>query len=118
MFFLSIIFLITSFEWIKMTKEKKLFKILGIIFFILSFYSAFVLRTYAGLNFFLFIILISIFTDIGGYIFGKFFKGPKLTKISPNKTYSGVFGSLIMPVFAGLFIFNICNFLLDSVPLN
>ena len=101
-FFLSIIFLITSFEWIKMTKEKKLFKILGIIFFILSFYSAFVLRTYAGLNFFLFIILISIFTDIGGYIFGNFFKGPKLTKISPNKTYSGVIGSLMMPVFAGL----------------
>ncbi len=101
-FFLSIIFLITSFEWIKMTKEKKLFKILGIIFFILSFYSAFVLRTYAGLNFFLFIILISIFTDIGGYFFGNFFKGPKLTKISPNKTYTGVIGSLMMPVFAGL----------------
>ena len=101
-FFLSILFLITSFEWIKMTKEKNLFKILGIIFFILSFYSAFGLRNYAGLNFFLFIILISIFTDIGGYIFGKFFKGPKLTKISPNKTYSGVIGSLIMSVFAGL----------------
>ena len=46
--------------------------------------------------------MISIFTDIGGYIFGKFFKGPKLTKISPNKTYSGAIGSLIMPVFAGL----------------
>ena len=102
MFFLSIMFLITSFEWIKMTKEKKLFKILGIIFFILSFYSAFVLRTYAGLNFFLFIILISIFTDIGGYIFGKLFKGPKLSKISPNKTYTGALGSLIMSVSAGL----------------
>ena len=51
-FFLSIIFLITSFEWIKMTKEKKLYKILGIIFLILSFYAAFVLRMYAGLNFF------------------------------------------------------------------
>ena len=102
MFFLSILFLITSFEWIKMTKEKKLLKILGIIFLILSFYSAFVLRNYAGLNFFLFIILISIFTDIGGYIFGNFFKGPKLTKISPNKTYSGVIGSLMMPVFAGI----------------
>ena len=102
MFFLSILFLITSFEWIKMTKEKKLLKILGIIFLILSFYLAFVLRNYAGLNFFLFIILISIFTDVGGYIFGNFFKGPKLTKISPNKTYSGVIGSLLMPVFAGL----------------
>ena len=102
MFFLSILFLVTSYEWTKMTKRKILYKSIGIIFLIFSFYSAFVLRTYAGLNFFLFIILISIFTDIGGYIFGNFFKGPKLTKISPNKTYSGVIGSLLMPVFAGL----------------
>tara|TARA_B100000902_G_scaffold388141_1_gene433289 strand:+ start:410 stop:1072 length:663 start_codon:yes stop_codon:yes gene_type:complete len=102
MFFLSILFLATSYEWIKMTEKNNLYKIFGIVFFILSFYSAFLLRDYSGLNFFLFIILISIFTDIGGYIFGNFFKGPKLTKISPNKTYSGVIGSLIMPVFAGL----------------
>ena len=102
MFFLSILFLVTSYEWMKMTKRKILYKSIGIIFLIFSFYSAFVLRTYAGLNFFLFIILISIFTDIGGYIFGNFFKGPKLTKISPNKTYSGAIGSLLMPVFAGL----------------
>ena len=100
-FFLSILFLVTSYEWLKMSK-KILYKILGIIFLILSFYSAFNLRTYAGLNFFLFIIIISIFTDIGGYLFGNFFKGPKLTKISPNKTYSGVIGSLIMSVFSGL----------------
>ncbi len=31
-------------------------------------------------------------------LFGKFFKGPKLTKISPNKTYSGVIGSFILPL--------------------
>ena len=54
--------------------------------------------------------MISIFTDIGGYIFGKFFKGPKLTKISPNKTYSGVIGSLLMPVFAGLFYIKYIEF--------
>ena len=103
MFFLSILFLFISSEWVKMNKKRILYKILGIIFLILSFYSAYNLRTYAGLNFFLFIILISIFTDIGGYIFGRFFKGPKLTKISPNKTYSGVVGSLIMPMLVGLF---------------
>ena len=34
-------------------------------------------------------------SDIGGYIFGKIFKGPKLTKISPNKTISGAIGSFI-----------------------
>ena len=60
-FFLSILFLVTSYEWLKMSK-KILYKILGIIFLILSFYSAFNLRTYAGLNFFLFIIIVSIST--------------------------------------------------------
>ena len=35
-------------------------------------------------------------SDIGGFIFGKIFKGPKLTKISPNKTYSGAIGSIVL----------------------
>ena len=48
--------------------------------------------------FFLFFNFICIFTDIGGYIFGKFFKGPKLTKISPNKTYSGVLGGFFLSI--------------------
>ena len=95
-FFLCILFLATSYEWVKMNKKNDLIKVLGVIFLIFSFYSAYDLRNYAGLNSFLLIILICIFTDIGGYIFGKIFKGPKLTKISPNKTYSGVVGSFIV----------------------
>jgi len=46
----------------------------------------------------LYFILISIFTDMGGYVFGKFFKGKKLTKISPNKTISGAAGSFIFSI--------------------
>ena len=103
-FFLSILLIITSYEWIKMNKKKDLNKILGVIFLILSFYSAYSLRSYAGLNFFLLIVLICISTDIGGYIFGKLFKGPKLTKISPNKTISGSIGSFVFSVFP-LFIY-------------
>jgi phosphatidate cytidylyltransferase len=38
-------------------------------------------------------------SDIGGFIFGKLFKGPKLTKISPNKTIAGSIGSLIFTIF-------------------
>ena len=34
-------------------------------------------------------------SDIGGYVIGKFFKGPKLTSISPNKTISGSLGSFV-----------------------
>ena len=101
-FFLSILFLATSYEWIKMIKKKNLVKILGIIFLIFSFYSAHELRSYVGLNDFLFIVLVCISTDIGGYIIGKNFKGPKLTKISPNKTYSGTIGSFIFPVITGI----------------
>ena len=45
-----------------------------------------------------FVIFVCILSDIGGYIFGKFFKGKKLTKISPNKTYSGMIGSFILSI--------------------
>ena len=44
----------------------------------------------------LFLLLICISTDIGGYVFGKIIGGKKLTKISPNKTYSGLIGSFIL----------------------
>ena len=49
-------------------------------------------------------------SDVGGFIVGKTFKGPKLTKISPNKTYSGAIGSflftfLILSIF--IFIFKV-----------
>ena len=45
--------------------------------------------------FFLFIITVSIASDIGGLTFGKYFKGKKLTKISPKKTISGAIGSFV-----------------------
>ena len=46
----------------------------------------------------IFTMSICILSDIGGFIFGKFFKGKKLTKISPNKTYSGMIGSFILSI--------------------
>ena len=95
-FFLSTLLIVTSYEWIKMLKKNFLIQILGILFLIISFYSAYKFRTNVGLYPFILIILICIFTDIGGYVFGKFFKGPKLTKISPNKTYAGSIGGFIL----------------------
>jgi len=105
-FFLSILFLTTSYEWIKMSKKNNLLKLLGIIFLLFSFYTTFEIREYKNFKFFLFIVTVCIFTDIGGYIFGKIFKGPKLTKISPNKTYAGVFGSFLLSLMAGLIYIN------------
>ena len=101
-FFLSLIFLITSFEWFKMTKKKDLLRIFGLFFLFFSFFSTIYLRQYIGLNFFLFLILVCIFTDTGGYIFGKIFKGPRLTKVSPKKTYSGVIGSFLISLLFGI----------------
>ena len=55
----------------------------------------------AQLKLIMFIILLGcIFSDIGGYLFGKTFGGPKLTNISPNKTISGSIGSFIFSLFA------------------
>ena len=48
--------------------------------------------------FFLYLISICFFTDIGGYVFGKILKGKKLSKISPNKTISGTIGSFILSI--------------------
>ena len=101
-FFLSLIFLATSLEWFRMTKKKDLLRIFGLFFLFFSFFSTIYIRQYIGLNFFLFLIIVCIFTDIGGYIFGKTFKGPKLTKISPKKTYSGVIGSFLISLLFGL----------------
>ena len=94
--FLVILFLIASFEWLKMVKKKN-FKFFGVFFLLLSFYSVYLIRN-IGLFEFLIIFIICITTDIGGYIFGKIFKGPKLVSISPNKTYSGVVGGFLMPM--------------------
>ena len=103
-FFLSICFFITSFEWFKMAKNKNYF-LFGLIFLILSFLSAFLLRI-ISLEDFILVILICIATDIGGFVFGKIFKGFKLTKISPNKTYSGMIGSFFLSIISALFYTN------------
>ena len=104
-FFILICFLITSYEWHKMS-QKKPYYLLGLLFLVLSFYSAYVIRTdtNSSLEYFIVILLICISTDIGGYIFGKLFRGPKLTKISPKKTYSGVIGGYLLSIiFLNLF---------------
>ena len=106
-FFLSIVFLITIYEWVKITKNLNIAKILGTIFIFFSIYSAYLFRNEQGVYVFLFIIIISILTDVGGYFFGKTFKGPRLTKISPNKTYSGVIGSFILSIIGGMTYFKL-----------
>ena len=105
-FFLILCLIITLHEWYMMSKKKN-YHIFGHLFLLFSFYSAYFIRNEftSGFYVFLAILLICIFTDIGGYIFGKIFKGPKLTKISPKKTYAGVFGGYLLSIIF-VYIFN------------
>ena len=84
------------------------------IFYAITYCFLFFLFTnISGLKIILFILLIGcVASDIGGFIFGKLFKGPKITKISPNKTYAGSIGSILSTtlIVSFLFMFYLQNF--------
>ncbi len=105
--FISLCFFLIAYEWHMMTK-KKYYSVIGFVFLIFSFYSIYKLRNaFTGDYYYVLLITsICVFTDIGGYIFGKFFKGPKLTKLSPNKTYAGMIGGYMLSLTLILLIFN------------
>jgi phosphatidate cytidylyltransferase len=118
---LILIYFLSAFEIVKNTKNIQ-FIFFANILLILSFYSFYFLRgnTEYSLIIVLWILISTFLSDIGGYIFGKIFKGKKLTKISPNKTYSGASGSVILSCvslpllnFLQIFFYNklIVNFL-------
>ncbi len=95
-------------------KSLSLFYLMGLLFLIIStktFYpDQFIIITYS--------LLVAIMSDIGGLVIGKFIKGKKLTKISPNKTISGSIGSFIfslalIPFFLKYFTnYDLLNFIL------
>ena len=118
-FFILICLAVSIYEWNQMSNKKE-YKIPGIIFLILSFYSAFFFRNefYGDYLYFIIILFICIFTDIGGYTFGKFFKGPKLTKISPKKTYSGVVGGYLFSIIFITLFFNNLDFISELTKIE
>ena len=101
LFFLFGIFFLANYELFPVSNNKRI-----IIFFdlalILSLYSIYFLadKESESLYLLLWIIILVVCSDIGGYVFGKTFKWKKLTKISPKKTLSGVFGSFILSIFS------------------
>ena len=86
------------------------------IFFIFCYFSYEIFK-FEGPIFFLYLISICFFTDIGGYAFGKIIGGKKLSKISPNKTISGVIGSFIFSIIP-LIIFLKLDYLNLELDLN
>ena len=105
--------IITLYEWQLMSKGKN-YNIFGFIYIIATFYIIYLLRNHSDDQylFFLLILIICISTDIGGYVFGNVFKGPKLTKISPNKTYAGMIGAFLLSIFTATFFLNYYDYYL------
>jgi phosphatidate cytidylyltransferase len=104
-FFILICFSAIIYEWHMMSKKKP-YRIFGFIFLFLSFYSIYKLRIDNDYWFLLSVTIICVSTDIGGYVFGKIFKGPKLTKFSPNKTYAGMTGGYLLSIISAIFLDN------------
>ena len=96
-FFIGTCFCIIAYEWHMMRKKKK-FYFLGLLFLCFSFTTIYELRFHISSDYIVLLIItiICVATDMGGYIFGKLFKGPKLTKLSPNKTYAGMIGGFFL----------------------
>ena len=105
-FFLIFILFVGMYELFSTFKKIKSILFLSSIL-ALSLFSTYYLREsiIIGALLIYFAIAVSISSDIGGYVFGKVFKWKKLTKISPNKTFSGVFGSYFFSLFC-LYAFN------------
>ena len=124
--FVSVLLLIFVFSWIEFNNliekifnnnkskfSKLFFKFL--IFIYLLFFNKIIVDEYI-INqpniswIILFLIVICILSDVGGYIFGKTFKGKKLTKISPKKTYAGMIGSFFLTSIFSIFYSYSINF--------
>ena len=103
--FLLVVFFLGNYELFTVFKKK------GTIFFldsilILALFSIHYLREENLFSFYILIwvIILGVLSDIGGYVFGKIFKWKSLTKISPNKTFSGVLGSFVFSLFSLFFM--------------
>ena len=117
-------------EIIKITEKifttiflKYVFNTLSIIYIFSFCYLFLIFSSFLQLNFILYTILFGcIASDIGGFLVGKLIKGPKITKISPNKTYSGAIGSLFftfLVIATSFYIFtNYFNYLIIILSLT
>ena len=100
---ISIISLLEFFNLIKKIYKKIFSRLIlltiSFVVLLLFTYSAYKIKIEYGEIVMIFILLICIFSDIGGYVVGKSVGGKKLTKISPKKTISGSVGSFLFSLF-------------------
>ena len=110
--FLYAILILANFEAFSAFKRKTSIIFLDSVL-VVSLLSILHLRndTASSLILLLWVIILTISSDIGGYIFGKIFRWKSFTNISPNKTLSGVIGSLIFSIFSILLLGLVCKIL-------
>ena len=117
-FFMIIFLIVAAYEWSGLSKNKT-YKIPGFIFLIVSIYFTILLRGNSNFELYIFLvtILVCVATDIGGYIFGNLFKGPKINKrISPNKTYAGSIGGYFLSIISVYFFVQYSFLIADDLP--
>ena len=117
LYLFTITCIISFFEFnnlIKKIYKNERNKIFVINVFSFSYLILFIFSGYklynSSLSIFVFVILICIFSDTGGYLIGKFIGGKKLTKISPNKTISGSIGSFFFSLFPAFIFWSHFNY--------
>ena len=116
---LILFYFLSLYEIVKNTKNI-FFIVISSFFLFSAFYSFYFLRgdTDKAFIIILWILLSTFFSDTGGYIFGNIFKGKKITRISPNKTYSGAIGSIILAC-VSLPVSNLAqDFLFNEILIN
>ena len=108
--FLYAVLILGNFEVFSVFKRKLSIILLDLIL-VMSLLSILHLRNDTASSFVLliWIIILTVCSDIGGYTFGKIFKWKKLTKISPNKTLSGSLGSFIFSMFSVFIVSFVIN---------
>jgi len=108
-FFYSLLFLLLLSSFYEIFKNVKQFFLSFALYFLVLFFIASLFNIRGSNNsdyiFLVWLILIVWTSDIGGYVFGKIFKGPKLTNYSPNKTISGLLGSIVFSQFSFLILY-------------
>ena len=128
-YFLIILGVLSILEFINLTKKINLNQYILILINSFFIFYVFVYCVFffffSNIEIFKLILFILLFgciaSDIGGFVFGKIFKGPKLTPISPNKTFTGSAGSLILSTivvsFLSFFFINTLNFKIVLIAL-
>ena len=93
------------YEWLQLSRRSKyalLISVLGVVYISFSFWICYKLREDHSVKIALLFITMVWASDIGAYITGKSIGGAKMTPtISPNKTWSGLIGAMIIPAIAG-----------------